>query len=418
MYRPIRRICLDLLFASLCAAPLWAQQGLSWQQVRARFEANNPTLKAGQIGIRESQADETTAYLRPNPTANLSTDQLNLFETHPYRPLYDAYPSVAVDYLHERQHKRELRRQSAQQATLIAVSSQSDLNRNLLFSLRDAFVRTLQAQAVRNLAKENLAYYDEVLRVNRERYQAGDIAQVDLNRLELQRVQFESDLITSEVDLRTAKVELLTLMNDRTPVAQFEIAGNFDFVAGISPLEDFQKIAIDTRPDLKAAVESSEKAHTDHQLSIANGSADPIFGVNFGRNPPLQYYIGLSVNVPLRIFDRNQGEKARTLLDISRSQQLREASEAGVLGDVNSAYATLMSTVTLLIPYRDHYLKQASDVRENVSFAYSKGAASLLDLLDAQREYRTTQLSYLNLVGSFLSAANQLNFSVGREVIQ
>jgi cobalt-zinc-cadmium efflux system outer membrane protein len=418
MYRPIRRVCLNLLFTGFCAFPLLAQQAFTWQQVRARFEANNPTLKAGQFGIRESRADEVTAYLRPNPTANVSIDQLNLFEGHPYRPLYDAYPNVAIDYLHERQHKRELRRESAQQATLIAVSNQSDLNRNLTFSLRDAFVRTLQAKALRDLAKENLAYYDHVLQVNRDRYQAGDIAQVDLNRLELQRVQFESDSITAEVNLRTAKVELLTLMNDRTPVDQFDVAGSFDFIDSISPLDDFHKIALDARPDLKAAVESVEKAHTDHQLSIANGSADPTFGADLGRNPPLQYYMGFSVNFPLRIFDRNQGEKARTLLDISRNEQLRQAAETSVLGDVDSAYATLMSTVALLVPYRDHYLKQASEVRDNVSFAYSKGAASLLDLLDAQREYRVTELSYLNLVGSFLSAANQLNFSVGREVIQ
>ena len=418
MYRPRRRTCLDLLLASFFAVPLLAQQGLTWQQVRARFEANNPTLQAGQIGIRESRADEITAYLRPNPTASLLADQLEPFNEHPYRPVASALLSGSVGYLHERQNKRELRQQSAQQATLVAVSNQSDLTRNLMFSLRDAFVRTLQAKAVRDVAKENLSYYDHVLDVNRERYKAGDISQVDLNRLELQRVQFESDLITAEVDLRTAKVQLLTLLNDRTPVAQFDVTGNFDFIADISPLEDFRKIALDTRPDLKAAVESAEKAHTDHQLSIANGSSDPTFSVDFGRNPPITYYAGVGVSFPLRIFDKNQGEKLHTLLDIGRTERLREASEAGVLGDVDSAYATLLSTVDLLKPYRAHYLKQASDVRDSVSFAYSKGAASLLDLLDAQREYRATRLSYLNLVGSFLSAANQLNFSIGREVIQ
>lgn len=418
MYRPIRRICLDLLFTGFCAVPLLAQQALTWQQVRARFEANNPTLKAGQFGIRESQADEVTAYLRPNPNASFIADQLEPFNEHPYRPVAAALLSGSVDYLHERQRKRELRRESAQQATLIAVSNQTDLDRNLTFSLRDAFVRTLQAKAVRDLAKENLAYYDHVLQVNRDRYQAGDIAQVDLSRLELQRVQFESDLITAEVNLRTAKVELLTLMNERTPVAQFNVTGDFTFIADISPLEDFRKIALDTRPDLKAALQAAEKAHTDHQLATANGSTDPTFSFDFGRNPPITYYAGVGVNIPLRIFDRNQGEKARTLLDISRAEQLHEAAETGVLGDVDSSYATLVSTVTLLVPYRDHYLKQASEVRDNVSFAYSKGAASLLDLLDAQREYRVTQLSYLNLIGSFLSAANQLNFSVGREVIQ
>jgi cobalt-zinc-cadmium efflux system outer membrane protein len=126
----------------------------------------------------------------------------------------------------------------------------------------------------------------------------------------------------------------------------------------------------------------------------------------------------VSVSIPLRIFDRNQGEKARTQIEVGRTERLRDATETAVLSDVDSAYATVMSTVELLKPYKDQYLRQATDVRETMSFSYTSGGASLLDFLDAQNQYRTTQLTYLNLIGSYLSAANQLNFAVGREVIQ
>jgi cobalt-zinc-cadmium efflux system outer membrane protein len=174
-----------------------------------------------------------------------------------------------------------------------------------------------------------------------------------------------------------------------------------------------------TRPDLKEAEQTSDKAKTDHRLAVANGSTDPIYGISGSHQPPpLNTYFGVSVNVPLRIFDRNQGEKLRTKLDIGRTEKLQDAAQIATLHDVDAAYATLQSTLTLLRPYKTQYLKEAEDIRGTISFAFEKGAASLLDFLDAQRQYRDTQLSYINLVGAYFSAANQINFSVGREVIQ
>jgi len=157
--------------------------------------------------------------------------------------------------------------------------------------------------------------------------------------------------------------------------------------------------------------------------AMANGSADPTFGAWLTHNPSFNNpfdnnTLGASVSIPLRIFDRNQGEKLRTQEDITRNQRLREANEAQVYSDVDSAYATLNSNLSLLRPYKARYLQQASQVRETISFAYQNGGASLLDFLQAQQEYRTTQLNYLNLIGSYLTSASQLNLAVGREVIQ
>src|SRR6267143_738241 len=392
---------------------------LTWEQVRQRFEQNNPTLLAGKLGIDESKAQEITAYLRPNPGFTLLTDGTQIA---PYRgvwhPLSGTLLSTSLSYLHERQHKRELRLESQQKATGIAVSGNADLDRTLVFTLRTAFVQTLQEKAILELAKENLAYYDHVLDVNRERYKAGAIAQVDVDRLELQRVQYESDLQIAQESLETAKILLLMLLNDRTPVDQFDVTGPFDFSTQIAPLEDVRQMALDTRPDLKASLQSVDKAKTDHRLAIANGSTDPTFGFDAGRNPPIDQYIGFSVNIPLRIFDRNQGEKKRTQLDVERNEKLLEATRTQVFSDVNSAYAIVTSTLTLLQPYKVRYLKQASRVRETIAFSHEHGAASLLDFLNAQAQYRSVQVNYLNLVASYLDAANQLNLAVGREVIQ
>jgi len=394
------------------------QPPLSWEQVRQRFEQNNPTLLASKLTIDESKAQEITAYLRPNPALSLTADQINPFSGGPPHSTFGTVLSVAtVSYLHERRHKRELRLESAREATGIATSGQADLERNLLFSLRNAFVQTLQAKAVLRLAQDNLSYYDDVLKVSRERYKAGDIAQVDLDRLELQRVQYESDVQTAQVNLRTAKIQLLTLLNERIPVEQFDVTGTFDFTDQLQTLEEFRKVALDTRPDLRAATQAVNKAKTDHRLATANGSTDPIFGFDVGRNPPIDQYFGVGVSIPLRIFNRNQGEKLRTQLDITRNERVRDAIQAQVFSDVDSAYATLSSNVILLGPYKAKYLQQAVRVRDTITFSYQHGGASLLDFLNAQSEYRSVERNYLSLIGSYLIAASQLNLAVGREVI-
>jgi cobalt-zinc-cadmium efflux system outer membrane protein len=397
--------------------PVLAQDALTWEQVRERFHSANPNLRAGRVGIDESKASEITAYLKPNPEVSATLDQFNPFTPNPYQPLANVLPLGSASYLYERQHKRELRRDSAKQATSLAELGLADEERNLLFDLRSAFVQTLRAKAVLLLTQDNLNYYDQFLSVNRDRLKAGDISQVDLDRLELQRVQYESDQESAAISLRTAKIQLLALMNDRRPVDQFDITGPFEATETIPPLEDVRSAALETRPDLRGAIQAIEKARVDHKLAVANGSTDPTFSADVGRNPPIPVYVGASVSIPLRIHDRNQGEKIRTELDVARTERLRDASEAQVYSDVDSAWSTVNSSLTLVRSFKNKYLEQAVHVRDTISFAYQNGGASLLDFLGAQNDYRSTQLNYLNLIGSYLTAVSQLNLAVGREVI-
>jgi len=284
-------------------------------------------------------------------------------------------------------------------------------------------VQTLEAKTVLEMAKLDLVYYDHIIQISRDRFNAGDIAQIDLDRIELLRVQYESEIQTAIVNLRTSKIQLLQLLNDRTPVEQFDVTGPFDFSDALSPLEDFRKVALDERPDLRAAIQSLQQADTNHKLAEANGSTDPTFAAWYTYNASFNntnanQFLGLSVNIPLRIFDRNQGEKQRTQIDIGRNQQLTDASRAQVFSDVDSAYAEVESDIALLKPYKAKYNAQALRVRDTVTYSYEHGGASLMDLLNAQSDYRTVQLAYLQLIGTYLTAAGQLNLAVGREVIQ
>src|ERR1017187_1085755 len=234
--------CAWMVAAMVVALPsgAFAQKSLTWQQVKDQFEATNPTLLAGRTGIEEAKAQEVTAYLRPNPDMTTTLDQLAPFNGNPYRPLGSTLPLVSASYLHERGGKRELRLESAQKATAVAMSQLADQQRTLLFSLRNTFVQALQQKCEVALATENLAHYDRLLAVSGERFKAGDIAQVDLDRLELQRVQFETDLQTALVNLRTAKIQLLTLLNDRTPIEQFDVTGPFEFTEQILTLDELR----------------------------------------------------------------------------------------------------------------------------------------------------------------------------------
>jgi cobalt-zinc-cadmium efflux system outer membrane protein len=417
--------CLGWLCAACWTGDAAAQTPLTWTQVRARFEATNPTLRVDQIGVDESKAGEITAFLRPNPQLSVTADQIG--HNDEGRPFADMINVYAVNYLHERQHKRELRRDSAKQGTDIAVSSHVNLDRTLVFTLRSTFVQVLTSKAALTLARDNLNFYDQVLTIGRERFRAGDLAQIDMDRLDLQRVQFESAVETADVNARTAKIQLLTLLDDRTPIDQFDVTGPFDFMEGIPSLDDVRRQALDTRPDLRAALQGVDQANTNHRLAIANGSTDPTISVDaafpiltdiwLSYPAPLRQYVGVNVSIPLRIFDRNQGEKLRTQLDIGRNQGLVDVARAQVFNDVDSGYATLVSTLNLLRPYKDHYLAQSTRVRDTVTFSYQNGGSSLIDFLQAQQDYRSVQLNYVSLVGTYLTAAAQLNMAVGREVI-
>jgi cobalt-zinc-cadmium efflux system outer membrane protein len=397
--------------------------GLTWEQVKSKFEAQNPTLRADALNVQEMKAEETTAYLRPNPQLTLGADGTQIARRDGvWTPLRGTAPTPNFSYLHERDGKRELRLESAQQGTQISASQHSDLERNLLFNLRSQFVALLQAKAVLALTKEELEYYDHLIAISRDRLKAGDIAQIDFDRIELQRVQYESDLETAIVNLRQAKILLIQLMNDKTPVEQFDVQGDFDFTDELQPMQSFEQIALANRPDLRAALQSVQQAVTNHKLAVANGSTDPTFGIWYTYNGSFattaDQFLGLNVSIPLRIFDRNQGEKARTQIDIGKNQSQEDATHAQVFSDVDSAYIQVAGTLTLLRSFKAHYLDQATRVRDTVTYAYQRGGAALLDLLNAQSDFRNVELAYLQLIGTYMTAAGQLNLAVGREVIQ
>jgi len=420
------RMTVLLLFVGMALMPgaHAQQQPFTWDQVKAKFEQVNPALKADADNVDEMKAEEITAFLRPNPQLTVGTDGTQIAPHNGvWTPLKGTTEQPNFSYLHERQHKRELRLESAQEGTRITQSQHEDLNRNLVFALRTSFVATLEARFVLDLAKADLEYYDKIIDISSARLKAGDIAQVDFDRIELLRVQYESEIETAIVNLRTAKIQLLQMLNDRTPIEQFDVTGTFDFTDTLQPIETYRDAALAARPDLQAALQTIQQSQTNHKLAVANGSTDPTYSAWYTHNsstnnPNGPDTVGVSVSIPLRIFDKNQGEKKRTLIDIDRSQQASVAMRAQVFSDVDTAYELVHSNITLLKPYKEKYNGEALRVRDTVTFSYEHGSASLMDFLNAQSDYRQVQLAYAQLIGAYLTAVSQLNLAVGSDTIQ
>ena len=382
----------------------------------------NPALKADADNVDEMRAEEITAFLRPNPQFTLSVDG-NQVAPHNgvWTPFKGTTEQPNFSYLHERDHKRELRLESAQEGTRITQSQHEDLRtEHGVCPAHSICWNARKPSSFSDLAKADLDYYDKIIDISRATFKAGDIGQIDLDRIELLRVQYESEIETAIVNLRTAKIQLLQMLNDRTPVDQFDVTGPFDFSDTLQPLDTYRDAALAARPDLQAALQTIQQSDTNHKLAISNGSTDPTYAAWFTNNsstnnPNGPETIGVSVSIPLRIFDRNQGEKKRTLIDIDRSQQASEATRAQVFSDVDTAYELVRSNIALLKPYKEKYNDQALRVRDTVTFAYEHGGASLMDFLNAQSDYRQVQLAYAQLLGSYLTAEGQLTLAVGSD---
>ena len=288
-----------LVILQICVSAIVTAQPrrLTWQEVRDRFEAHNSSLLADTVNVDESRAEEITAYLRPNPTLTLSADGTQIAPTKgAWQPLAGTFESPTISYLHERRNKRELRLQSAKKGTLIAQSSMPTWNGLCCSTCAARLCPPCKPRQCSSWLKTIWRITTTCWRSAATAFKAGDIAQIDLDRLELQRVQYESDVQTADVNLRTAKIQMLTLLNDRRRLSSSMSPACLISAINLTPLDEFRKIALDTRPDLKAAIQTVDKAQTDHKLAVANGSTDPTFSVwytqNGSFNNPLAQYSG------------------------------------------------------------------------------------------------------------------------------
>jgi outer membrane protein, heavy metal efflux system len=377
--------------------------------------AHNHTLAAARTTIDQSVAQETTANLRPNPVLLGDAQFLPVFNWNLFGENYidaDAQFDVGVSYLFERGKKRQHRLAAAKDATAVTRSTVADNERTLTFQVAQFFTNVQLAESTIDLAQQDLKSFQNSVDISKERYRAGDISEDDYLKIKLQLLQFQSDEAQAEMARMQALDDLRQQIGRESVPMDYDVAGAFDYVPLQAKQDDLEMKALATRPDLRAAVQGVAAANSQYELAKANGKKDVTGQINYTHVADLST-TSLFGQVQIPIFDRNQGEIARTKSAITQAQELEKAAGDQVLTDVADAYDGLQTNNRIIQLYRSGYLDDAQQDRDISEYAYKRGAASLLDFLDAERSYRATQLAYRQALAAYLLALEQLREAVG-----
>jgi outer membrane protein, heavy metal efflux system len=385
---------------------------LTLAQVLDIARAANPTLLSAQQHVMATRATQITAGLRQNPTFTLSGANTTLPADNPSSP----YTYVGnISRLFERGQKRRWRLAVADATTDVTQSQFNDQERQTILQVKDAFTNMLAAKAALQVAQDNLDSYRQTVELSKIRLDAGQISKTDYERIDLQLAEFESDYHNAELDLVQAGDTLQLLMGIEKPAANFDIAGQLQPTAITATLPQLEQDALDHRPDYLAARQSVPLADANVKLADAEATVDPTLGGEYER---LGVYnsAGFQISIPLRVFDRNQGEKERTRFEAESARLAQTASRNQVLNDVDQAWAAYQNALAIAARYNNHYVAESERVRANLEFSYRHGGASLLDYLDALRDYRQIHLDALAADQQARLSLHQLSFAAATEI--
>lgn len=381
---------------------------------------HNQSLQAQRLEVAESKADEITAGLKPNPNLSLGADGFTPFS--PRQINWDflrntvSYSS-ALSYTFERGDKRNRRIAVAEAATDVTTKTVQDAVRQVRFQTTQAFINVLLAKAASDVAGQNLKSFSQVVDINRQRVAAGALAEGDFYRISLQKLQFEQDVSAAEVALVQSKAALRQLLGYETVAENFDVTGALAFTTPAPPsLDDLERQALASRPDLLAALSAVQLAQNTAALEHANRARDVSGDVDYSHTGPDNTF-GVGVAIDLPVHDRNQGNIAHSEIAVRQAEQTAAATRVAVITDVVSAYAAFQTSAKVVGLFQSGYLSQAQQSLDISRYVYQQGAGTLLDLLDAERTYRDTQIGYLQALAAYMTSVQQVNFAIGKQVI-
>lgn len=376
---------------------------------------HNHNLLAARTTVQQNEAEETTANLRPNPVLLADSQFLPIFQPSQFSSDYIdtvAQFDIGVSYLFERGKKRQHRLQAAKDQTAVTRSQVADNERTLTFSVATLFISVELAESTLELAIESLKSFQNTVDIGEARYKDGDISEGDLLKIKLQLLQFQTDVSAARLARVQGLSDLRQLVGYESITSDYDVAGNFDYQPVKGNLDDFQAKALQTRPDLRAAQQGVTAANSQYALQKAIAKRDVTAQASYTHVSDTNN-VSLFGQIPLPIFDRNQGEIARTGFAITQAQEQERFANGQVLTDVRDAFENLRSNDQIVAVYRSGYLDQAKQSRDISDYSYRHGAASLLDYLDAERSYRATELAYRQALATYLAAVEQLREAVG-----
>ena len=377
--------------------------------------AHNHAIKATRTLILQNQAQEITANLRPNPTLGADTQFVPFFSPQDFsgENLNNVQQfDVGISYLFERGRKRQHRLQAARDQTAVTRAQVTVAERTLAFNVGQQFVSVLLAESTLEFAKQDLKDFQQTVDISEAQLKAGYIGEGDYLKIKLQLLQFQTDVSAARLAKVQALVGLRGMLGYNAVPADFDVIGDLGYEPVKGNEEDFQAKALRERPDFRAAELGITAAQSQVSLAKANGKVD-VNGTYDFTHVSGENTASIFANFELPIFNRNQGEIARTGYALTQAQEQEQAASDQVLSDVGNAYEALRSNDEVVHLYTSGYLKQAQDSRDITEYAYKRGAASLLDFLDAERSYRSVQLAYRQALASYMTALEQLKEAVG-----
>jgi cobalt-zinc-cadmium efflux system outer membrane protein len=381
--------------------------------------AHNHTLKAERTQIQQSQAQEITAAIRPNPVFTYDDLFVPLSPADYNRATFNSITEfdAGLGFTWERGHKRDARIRAARDQTAVTRSQVADNERALTFNVAQEFVNVLLAKSTLEFARQDLASFQQTVGISEVRYKAGDISEGDLLKIKIQLLQFQTDVSSAQVALVQAMASLRQLMGYDAVPANYDVAGDLEYSPLHGNKEDLQVLALKQRPDLMAAVEGVTASKSQNDLARANGKRDLTTTFLYTHVSAINS-ASFTANIEVPIWDRNQGEIARTHYAIAQAEESKTAAEETVLTDVINAWEALSTNGQVVNLYQSGYLKQAQDSRDISEYAYKHGAASLLDFLDAERTYRSTQLAYRQALANYMLSLEQVREAIGKRSLQ
>jgi outer membrane protein, heavy metal efflux system len=377
--------------------------------------AHNHSLKATRTLILQNQAQEITANLRPNPTFGADTQFVPFFSPQDFsgENLNETQQfDVGISYLFERGHKRQRRLQAARDQTAVTRAQVADAERTLAFNVGQQFVSVLLAESTLQFALEDLKGFQQTVDISETQLKAGYIGEGDYLKIKLQLLQFQTDVSSARLAKVQALVGLREFLGYNAIPADYDVVGELEFQPLNGNLEDLQARALRERPDFRAAELGITAAQSQILLAKANAKVD-VNGTYDFTHVSGENTASIFTNFELPIFNRNQGEIARTGYALTQAQEQQQSARDTVLSDVANAYESVRSNEEVVQLYTSGYLKQAKDSRDISEYAYKRGAASLLDFLDAERSYRSVQLAYRQALAAYMTALEQLKEAEG-----
>ncbi len=373
--------------------------------------ANSPTLKATRTQIQQNQAQEITANLRPNPVVAGDSQFVPFFNPGQFSQDVEQF-DIGLGYTFERGGKRHKRLLAARDQTAVTASQVADAERTLTFNVAQQFINAMLANSNLAFAQEGLNSFEQTVNISEQRYKAGDISEGDYLKIKLQLLQFQTDVSSARVAKVQALGSLRQLIGYAALPHDYDVKGDLVYQPLTAKVEDLEAKAINGRPDLRAAQQGIAAAQSQINLAKANGKQDVTLTTNYSHTPGLSS-LSWFVSLPIPIFDRNQGEIARTRFALTQAEFTEKAAADTVMTDVINAYEATETNQEVVQLYTSGYLKQAEDSRDISAYAYKGGAATLLDFLDAERSYRATQLAYRQSLAAYMLSLEQLRQAVG-----